>query len=411
MKKSINIIGAFDRYNYGDLLFPIIIEEYLKKYNPSICNEYELEYYGLIKSNLSNVGGKETKNLSELYNKDIVNDSLVIVSGGEVIGSQNTNLYLHLCKTYPEFYVKNIIIKGIRKLFGREILNIFFRKKFDLKSDYPWIIEPSHFNNNVHIVYNTVGGRIPKNKFDYLQDQISKALYISVRENDVRDNIALSKTRLYPDSATAMSVFFPLNILEQRVSEQTRNFVKNNPNYICIQTSLNIYKKNKDEFITQIKKIHSTSNQAKIALLPLGYASNHDDYVALKKIKKQIPNLVELIDGNTIYDMMYIIGSSVFFAGTSLHGNITAMSYGVPHIGLSMDRPKLQSYLSTWDVEGQDHCIDISKLYDYYMESKNMDTELLNTKRNELVDLVLENFREMFNKIEEIEDRDNTEHE
>jgi hypothetical protein len=30
VKKNIAIVGAFDRYNYGDLLFPIIIELYLK---------------------------------------------------------------------------------------------------------------------------------------------------------------------------------------------------------------------------------------------------------------------------------------------------------------------------------------------------------------------------------------------
>lgn len=59
--KSINIIGAFDRYNYGDLLFPIIIEEYIKKYNCELIKKYKLEYYALVQSDLSKVGGKRLR--------------------------------------------------------------------------------------------------------------------------------------------------------------------------------------------------------------------------------------------------------------------------------------------------------------------------------------------------------------
>ncbi|GAB6179428.1 hypothetical protein JCM14036_07470 [Desulfotomaculum defluvii] len=401
MKKSINIIGAFDRYNYGDLLFPIIIEEYLKKYDKNLLKDFQLEYYGLVNSDLTGVGGKKSKRIKDLYQKNIPDGSAVIISGGEVISSKNTNLYLHLCENYPIFLFKSFIVKGMRKIVGKKIIDSFFRKKFGIRSDYPWVIDPSHFNNEINIMYNTVGGRIPASKYDYLHDKLSKADYISVRENDVLNNINIPQAHLYPDSATMMSDIFPLEILEKKVSPVIRNFVNENKNYICIQTNLSIYKKNKEEYISQIKRIKSHSKEVKIVLLPLGYATNHDDRIGLRKIKDQIPDKVELMDELNIYEMMYIIGCSQFFAGTSLHGNITAMSYSVPHIGLSKDRPKLESYLSTWDIEEQNHCIEISMLYDYYVKSLNTNKELLASKRDELVNLVLENFQNLFKVLKE----------
>ena len=56
-----------------------------------------------------------------------------------------------------------------------------------------------------------------------------------------------------------------------------------------------------------------------------------------------------MMDLANIYDIMYAISCSGLFIGTSLHGNITAMSYAVPHLGLS-NIPKLDQYLKYWDV-------------------------------------------------------------
>lgn len=400
MKKTINILGAFDRYNYGDLLFPIIIEEYLKKYKENFREKYQLEYYGLIDSDLSSVGGKKTKSIKRLYKDNISSGSAVIVSGGEVIGAKNTNLYLHLCRNYPEFFLKSYTIKIARRLLGEKIINSFSRKYFGIISDYPWIIQKDHFINDIHIIYNTVGGRIPKSNFDHLQNQLSDASYISVRENDVLSNLNIQKAHLFPDSATVMSEFFPLNELKNLINPRVRKFVVENPNYICIQTNLSIFKKNKKEFLEQINKIKSNSKDIKILLLPLGYATNHDDRIALRMIKEKIPHLVELLDDISIYDMMYAIGNCIFFAGTSLHGNITAMSYSIPHIGLSKDRPKLESYLSTWDIEEQNHCIEISEIYDYYIKLSQINKGVLEVKRNELVNSVLDNFQKLFSTIE-----------
>lgn len=57
---KILIIGAFDRFNYGDLLFPIIIEQQLKTYS----NALDIEYFGIVESDLSSLGGSQQKTYS-----------------------------------------------------------------------------------------------------------------------------------------------------------------------------------------------------------------------------------------------------------------------------------------------------------------------------------------------------------
>ena len=49
-KPVVNIISAGDRYNYGDVLYAVIVREYLKKYEPCIYDNYEIEHYGVIAS-------------------------------------------------------------------------------------------------------------------------------------------------------------------------------------------------------------------------------------------------------------------------------------------------------------------------------------------------------------------------
>lgn len=394
MKKSINILGAFDRYNYGDLLFPIIIEEYFNRYHPNIIDEYKLEFYGLIDSDLSELGGKKTKRINRLYQEDLVDGSVVIVSGGEVLGALNRNLYLDLCGNYIETIIKRNIIRLLNKVMGEKIVNKYFCIYFGIKSDYPWIIEKDHFNGDVNIVYNTVGGRLPKNNTEYYRKEMINASYISIREIEAINKIGLEKAHLAPDSASIISRFFPEERLLTLIKKNSKEFVSNEKNYICIQTNLNLFKENKSSFIEEIEKIVNSSHDIEVLLLPIGFATNHDDLIALRAIKRRFSEKVHLIEDLNIYDIMYLISKSKMFIGSSLHGNITAMSYCIPHIGIGK-KPKLESYLNTWDIREQNHCIKINEIYMYFEKLLFINTKDLNNKKVEIENLVVENFEKM----------------
>jgi hypothetical protein len=103
----------------------------------------------------------------------------------------------------------------------------------------------------------------------------------------------------------------------------------------------------------------------KILLLPIGYASGHDDFYLLKKIHKALPDNTVLLHNLTIWEIMYAIMMSNAYFGTSLHGAITAMSFNIPHFGINEKITKLDAFLNDWSVVPFNKCYpidDITKL-------------------------------------------------
>ena len=309
MSKTINIVGAFDRYNYGDLLFPIVIEKYLKKYKKDFIKDYEIDFYGLVESNLSSVGGKKTKPLSDLY-KNIEKNSIVIVAGGDVIPARISSMDIDLSSNNIETISKKVI----RKLIGLEKFEKKSMKKFELNSNFPWVIEKDNFKEKVFVTYNAIGAStLSKLSNTYEQREIKENVinsdYVSVRDNKSLENLRGSNPHLYPDSATIMSEFFTLDVLEESISENVKNIVENAENgYICIQSNLCSIKGKEQVLAREIEEI-CKKNKLKLVLLPIGFAANHDDNIALNRLKKYLKIDYIHNESLTLYEVMYLIAN------------------------------------------------------------------------------------------------------
>ena len=59
---KIAIVGAFDRYNYGDLLMPLIVKSEIEKNFSNM--KIEFDFYGLVEANMEYCCGISTKKLS-----------------------------------------------------------------------------------------------------------------------------------------------------------------------------------------------------------------------------------------------------------------------------------------------------------------------------------------------------------
>ena len=104
-----------------------------------------------------------------------------------------------------------------------------------------------------------------------------------------------------------------------------------------------------EKLAAELDRIAGSQNK-KVILLPIGYASGHDDVVFLRKVKSMSKNDFLLLDDLNVWEIMYVISKSKAFFGTSLHGVITAMSFGVAHFSLNGNIDKLTSFLNTWSV-------------------------------------------------------------
>lgn len=355
--KDLVLYGAFDRYNYGDNLMPIVIEMFFEKYYQESLSSWRVRYASISKSDLSHYKCRETESIESMLN-DLAPDSVVIVVGGEVLCARNSGLYMHMHEYSIKFRMLRLLSKRVSSVFER-----LSNKYYGTPWEFPYIPCKSEFKNDVSIYYNTVGGGIrhlnDKDKIT-VSRRLQGAKYISVRDYRTEDSLSQHvKPTVSPDSVLMLPDLVNDNFLEQHVSETVK--VSCNGEFLVFQVSPNKIRESVDDICRYLEAI-ATYSSLKIILLPIGYASGHDDYQLLKSINKTLKVEHEMLYELSVWEILYVIKSSRLFIGTSLHGVITAMAYGIPHYGLNKRLTKLDNFLKTWSIYPFNQCYSLSDI-------------------------------------------------
>lgn len=393
--KKLALIGAFDRDNYGDILFPVIIEEWIKRKQ----NDFIFDYYGLLESDLSNLGGKATRSIEYFYNHN--NYNAIIIVGGQVLNARWSSMHLNLINSSILLKIFNIFYM----ILGPQKSNEFARKKLKGKTLFPWIISKKN-SPNAKIIYNAVGGTSFNNykraEFKQLELDLKTADYISVRDSLTRENlvkIGLDKITVSPDSAIIMSQLFDVKVLEEKISSSIKKLINKygNNKYLCFQIGRS-YSINNEQIIAKELINAAKKFDMKIVLLPIGKAAGHEDQIALAKIYKNIVNKVEveMVKDRGIYDIMYLISQSSIFLGTSLHGCITALSYGVPCIALDKRVVKTEAFLKEFSIDEQLYSVSYDKIVKSIEYTLNISRKKILQNTERLIALVNQNFETIY---------------
>ncbi|SEK65139.1 polysaccharide pyruvyl transferase family protein [Parapedobacter koreensis] len=377
-KNNILIIGAFDRYNYGDLLFPLVIEAQLKTYG----QPFEASYFGLVKSDLSALGGKPTEDIRAFYRKcnEEAGHTSVIVAGGEAVAVTWSSLLLALNSLYKRTHRFH---GRINKVFD---LNAFAKRALHGKTDLPFVFTKSDFKGVDRVIFNSLGGsELNPAIFDQLpglRDKLRQIDYFAVRDEATQRNLTAQEvqTHLYPDSAILMSTFYPTTLLAEQVSPAVRQYVAaKRGTYVFFQIKNN-HAKNNEQRIAQQLDLIAAQTGMDLCFCPIGKALNHDDHLALGRIAPLLKHPCTVFDEVGIWDIMYLIANARVYIGTSLHGAITAMSYAVPYVGVAV--PKLHSYLQTWGIAGINRTVALDGLSEGFQRALNADQAALDESRS-----------------------------
>lgn len=367
------IIGAFDRYNYGDLLFPLIIEKQLATYG----RDFDAHYYGMVNSDLRALGGKPTADIRAFYQACDTPGShtSIIVAGGEAVAVTWNSLLLAL----------NGLFKRTHRFHGRVgkviDLNAFARWVLGGKTELPFVFTTADFAHVNQVVFNSLGGSELNttlfSRFPQLADRLRRVDYFAVRDRATEVALAAQDipTQLFPDSAILMAKFFPREVLADRVSRAVATYVdKNRGQYVFFQAKDNHSRKKERLIASQLDQL-TTHTCCSICFCPIGKALNHDDHIALQRIAPYLTTKPAIFDDVSIWDIMYLIANAKVYAGTSLHGAITAMSYAVPYVGIEV--VKLNSYLKTWGIDGLNRAVPFSELCDQAQTAMQADPRAL----------------------------------
>lgn len=352
--QKINFLSASDRNNYGDLLFPLVFSEFLKK----ATDGDKIENYGLVDSDLSDYGALKTKSFKHLE-KSLKQGDKLIIGGGEVLFPRWTLLYSYINSMFNNM-LKFRIFKKIESklLISKRILSsgkhVFpFTPKFD----------------DTRCYYNSVGGidvkKLTSIEVKEVKRNLCKAEIVSVRDNQTAESLLSIgvDTIVVPDSALLMSDFFPLETLSNKTSEELNNLPDE---YIFLQIGASFEPKDLKLFSEELKTSADRSGY-KVVCCPIGLAPNHEDHKVLRKICDIQPDFI-YINPQNLYDVMYTIASSKVYFGTSLHGLITAMSFERKFIPLNSKVHKMSRYAITWAKD-----LGVTKCFDYHNDWKEIE--------------------------------------
>lgn len=345
---KVAVFGPHDRMNYGDFLFPIMLDYAFSK---QLGNKIVLKKYSLINADFSDVGAFNSSSFNHLK-KDVVSKEIdtIIIAGGESMGATWSRL---LSFIYP-WFLKIYLARGFSKIskFVDYIIRLFFKHCYE----YPFVVDKDYFPN-VKLIYNSVGG-LDKKISGQIIGRLNKANYLALREEHSYQNasvLGLKNAVLAPDSAIIMSDVYKFELFSRSIEN----------NYIFFQISKYKAKFPLEEIVLELQKILDSSRYD-IVLCPIGIALGHEDDIILKDIYTKFFNnnsRVHLVENITIEKIMGLIANSKLYIGTSLHGVITAMSYNVPYIGLNPAQTKVVNYISTWGLR---NVLKVCQTNDFY---------------------------------------------
>ena len=306
--------GTFEVENYGDRLFPMIVEKELSLRHPDL------------KLKLFSPLAAENLGVSSILDQNEEKPDAILIGGGDIIS------------------------------FSRDIAAIYnseWKGRFSAHSAC-FAAPGIHRKSGVPLMWNAPG--IPT---DFTEDQawLVKRLaeetdYLSVR--DETSKLRLKKAgvtkeiHVVPDTVISLSKHFPKEKLKKEAEKVFSTFQLNLGEPLVVQLHPYHIQDHIDEMakiLSQVKRL----THCPILLLPIGRC--HNDHVVLGKIEEAGKGEFKLISSYLeTMEVAAVIAHAKAFIGTSMHGAITAFSYGVPFLTYSCAHlSKLEGFLGLVD--------------------------------------------------------------
>lgn len=384
-KKTLHFLSASDRINYGDLLFPLICQKVYSEKN------LEFKNYGIQKSDLSNFGALRTLSYKTLKN-NIGFGGNILVGGGEVLFADWEILISYISPVYNKL-IKFRNFRRLKKLLKIDEI-IFNRTEFS----FPFILKKKI---NEKIFYNAVGGTFPSHinlkQSEQIKYFLNSSTKLTVRDERTFDNLRNTgiRAKLIPDSAIIVSDLYSKKFLKDKLTPGVYN---NTKPYLFIQVGKNCAPADKERFVKDIQRI-TVKLEVDVLLCPIGLASGHDDHIILKELAS-LNNSFKYYHPKSLYEIMWLIASSYAYLGTSLHGLITAQSFGIPFVPLNKKLRKVEAYCQTWTSGNIEETLEFNEIFKASEKILNWNKDLAKSNLIHQKNMVYQNFEEMWLKFE-----------
>lgn len=377
------LFGAFDRHNFGDLLFPHIAAALLAGEN--------LIFAGLVERDLRPYGGHMTRALPLLAAELDGQAANILHVGGELL---TCDVWQAAVMLLPPDQAQATIAR----------LDAHPRERLTWAQDFlscpqlaPYTLAPGLFEPKNPVVYNGVGGVGLASRDANFRTEVEAKLR-AADHIGVRDRITLAclaaagiEARLMPDPAVMVADLLGEEISRHASEGETAQVLETFPQgYIAVQFSADFGDDaTLAEIAAQLDQVSHATGLG-IVFFRAGAAPWHDelDCYQCTASRMQSP-AVKIFTSLNLWAICALIAHSRAYCGSSLHGRIIAMAFALPRINLrhpseTSPQTKQEAYVTTWEEPGIPITIEVSNIDQGLREAMAADPAALRQKARAL---------------------------
>lgn len=340
------LFGAFDRHNFGDLLFPHIAAELLRP--------RPLVFAGLAERDLTAYGGHRVRAIASLAREWGEQPADLMHVGGEIL----------TCSLYEA---------AVMLLSPEEVSAIVERYDDDPSGQLAWaqgqlglvqqmgyLVPKGLFRQPGRFLYSGVGGvglaQLPAARQAEVLANLRQADQIMVRDRMTQEFLSGHgiHASLVHDPAVLTAELFGPTIAAHKAGGEPLALSEHFPQgYVAVQFSADF---GDDDTLrslaAQLDQIAMRTGLG-IALFRAGAAPWHDDLETYRRLLGFMASgQARLFESLHLWDICALLAGARAYCGSSLHGRIVAESLDVPAINLVLDAAsarKQVAYAGTWD--------------------------------------------------------------
>jgi len=324
--------AASDRENYGDLLYPVIVRKMLE----SRGFTEDIHYYSFLDGPAPGDSGYNITCIQELLDAKTALLSSLIIGGGDILRTDTGTLASHYKYIYRQRIGHPILHWiGEKYLNKPTVVDKFLQRYMSYDAPGPFLLDTRDFPGIGAAYFCSCGAPLDfsaeeKNR---VRDVLDNAAFLSVRDRQSRDKLlAAGVTReihAVPDLILTLSDYFDPATERSKGRNLLRLFGVDTGKRIVSFQCMPHAGEPMEEIVAQLSRYRERAG-VEIVLLPLGYCHSDDRF--LKRLCRESGGVFRYVGVRSIFDMLSVLAASDLFIGTSMHGNITALSYGIPHL-------------------------------------------------------------------------------
>jgi hypothetical protein len=358
----ISHLGTFDVENYGDLLYPIVFRSLLEKRDSGI----RIRQFALLPGEAPQQSGFKNRPVQNLFGPCQAQPVTLVVGGGDILRTDWDTVaapYSTIHRNYLSRLrssigtgdtLRYLLLKSLPRQAGGKFFATRFRDRWmGYPAAGPFLIDPTDLPAGSSVSYLSCG--VPHDfevaGKDAIRRTFNHAQFIYLRDEQSAEKLrscgVSRKIHVAPDLIVTLSEEFN-GAEEARKGREifSRIGITGDRPVLCFQ-SQPFPGFNPEEIVGHLNRYRRRSG-SEVVLLPIGYC--HGDAAFLQRLAKQSGGTLKYANMYSVFDMISVIAASDLFVGTSLHGNITAFSFGIPHLFGPLPVEKAEGFLRVADL-------------------------------------------------------------